>query len=168
MLDSDLAKIYGVTTKRLNEQFGRNKERFPEDFAFQLTPEEVADLRSQIATSNVGRGGRRYRPFVFTEHGAIMLASVLNSKIAVAASVNVVRAFVAMREAISRNKKLADKLAEIEGRLDGHDETLTELFAAIRQLIEAPDEAEGEGPRREIGFHVKNARNGKEISAARK
>jgi ORF6N domain len=159
MLDSDLAAIYGVTTKRLNEQFGRNEERFPADFAFQLTVQELAALRSQFATSNGGRGGRRHRPFVFTEHGAIMLASVLNSKVAVAASVNVVRAFVSMREVISRNKKLAEKFAEIEGRLDGHDETLVELFAAIRQLIEGPDEAEG--PKREIGFHVKNARNGK-------
>jgi phage regulator Rha-like protein len=160
MLDSDLARIYGVTTKRLNEQFARNKERFPEDFAFQLTAQEVTALRSQIATSNVGRGGRRYRPFVFTEHGAIMLASVLNSKTAVAASVNVVRAFVSMREAISRNKKLAEKFAEIESRLDGQDETLAELFSAIRQLIDGPDEAEG--PKRQIGFHVKDARNGKE------
>jgi hypothetical protein len=160
MLDSDLAKIYGVPTMRLNEQFKRNQDRFPEDFAFQLTAQELAALRSQIATSNAGRGGRRYRPFVFTEHGAIMLASVLNSKVAVAASVNVVRAFVSMREAISRNKKLAEKFAEIEGRLDGHDETLAELFAAIRQLIDGPDEAEG--PKREIGFHVKDAKNGKE------
>lgn len=92
-----------------------------------------------------------------------MLASVLNSKVAVAASVNVVRAFVALREAISRNKKLAEKFAEIEGRLDGHDGTLADLFAAIRQLLDAPDE--DEGPQREIGFHVKNARRGKEIAA---
>ncbi len=168
MLDSDLAEIYGVTTKQLNQQLRRNKDRFPKDFAFQLTVQEVASLRSQIVTTNVGRGGRRYRPFVFTEHGAIMLASVLNSKVAVAASVSVVRAFVAMREAISRNKKLAEKLAEIEGRLDGHDETLAELFAAIRQLIEAPDEADSDKPKREIGFHVKDARNGKQISAVRK
>ncbi|MGZ8921547.1 MAG: ORF6N domain-containing protein [Limisphaerales bacterium] len=159
MLDEDLAKIYGVTTKRLNEQYRRNEGRFPDDFAFQLTAQEVVALRSQIATSKEGRGGRRYRPLVFTEHGAIMLASVLNSKVAVAASVNVVRAFVSMREAISRNKKLAEKFAEIEGRLDGHDETLVELFAAIRQLIEGSEEADGS--KREIGFHVKNARNGK-------
>ena len=164
MLDSDLAKIYGVSTKRLNQQYGRNSERFPEDFAFQLTSQEVRALRLQIATSNGGRGGRRSRPVVFTEHGAIMLASVLNSKVAIAASVNVVRAFVAMREAFSRNKKLQDKLAEIESRLDGHDETLTELFAAIRQLLDAPDEQDS--TRREIGFHVKDARNGKTISGA--
>ena len=167
MLDSDLAKIYGVTTSRLNEQFRRNHGRFPEDFAFQLTQQEFTTLMSQIAISKPGRGGRRKLPIVFTEHGAIMLASVLNSKVAVAASVNVVRAFVSMREAISRNKKLQDKLAEIESRLDGHDETLAELFAAIRQLLDAPDE-EGERSRREIGFHVKDARNGKEISAAKK
>ena len=92
-----------------------------------------------------------------------MLASVLNSKVAVAASVNVVRAFVALREAVSRNKKLAEKFAEIEGRLDGHDETLTELFAAIRKLLDGPDEADA--PRRQIGFHVKDARNGKQVTA---
>jgi phage regulator Rha-like protein len=160
MLDSDLAKIYGVTTKRLNEQLKRNKHRFPKDFAFQLNAREMGELRSQNVTTSSEHGGRRKFPYVFTEHGAIMLASVLNSKVAVAASVNVVRTFVSMREAISRNKKLAEKFAEIEGRLDGHDETLAELFAAIRQLIDGPDEAEGS--KREIGFHVKNARNGKE------
>jgi ORF6N domain len=159
MLDSDLAKIYGVSTSQLNQQFRRNESRFPKDFAFQLTQQEFAGLMSQIVISKTGRGGTRKLPIVFTEHGAIMLASVLNSKVAVAASVNVVRAFVSMREAISRNKKLAEKFAEIEGRLDGHDETLAELFAAIRQLIDGPDEAGG--PKREIGFHVKNARNGK-------
>jgi hypothetical protein len=168
MLDSDLARIYGVTTKRLNEQFRRNRDRFPQDFAFQITSEELTTLRSQIATSNSGssRGGRRYRPVVFTEHGAIMLATVLNSKVAIAASVNVVRAFVAMREVIGRNKKLQEKLAEIEGRLDGHDDTLAELFAAIRQLIDAPNEPEP--PRREIGFHVRDAKKGKEISVVDK
>ena len=160
MLDADLAKIYGVTTKRLNEQLKRNKDRFPKDFAFQLTAREIAEMRSQFVTTLSEHGGRRNLPYVFTEHGAIMLASVLNSKTAVAASVNVVRAFVSMREAISRNKKLAEKFAEIESRLDGHDETLAELFAAIRQLIDGPDEAEG--PKRQIGFHVKDARNGKE------
>lgn len=163
MLDSDLARIYGVSTARLNQQYRRNQKRFPEDFAFQLTRQEFTDLMLQIAISSSAHGGRRILPMVFTEHGAIMLASVLNSKVAIAASVNVVRAFVAMREVISRNKKLAEKFAEIEGRLDGHDETLAELFAAIRQLLDAPDEADG--PRREIGFHVKNARNGKQVPA---
>jgi hypothetical protein len=166
MLDADLAKIYGVSTTRLNEQFKRNGGRFPEDFAFRLTQKEFTSLMSQIAISKPGRGGRRKLPIVFTEHGAIMLASVLNSKVAVAASVNVVRAFVSMREALSRNKKLAEKFAEIEGRLDGHDETLAELFDAIRQLINAPDQPEGS--RRQIGFHVKDARNGREISAVDK
>jgi hypothetical protein len=94
MLDSDLAPLYGVTTKRLNEQFRRNRERFPADFAFQLTVEEVANLRSHIATSSSEWGGRRYRPRVFTEHGAVMLASVLKTRIAVEASIQVVRAFV--------------------------------------------------------------------------
>ena len=160
MLDSDLAKTYGVTTKRLNEQYRRNRGRFPKDFAFQLTAQELTHLRSQIATAKMSR----YRPTVFTEHGAIMLASVLNSKVAIAASVTVVRAFVAMREVISRNKQLQDKLAEIEGRLDGHDESLQELFAAIHQLLDAPENPEEDEPRREIGFHVKNARKGKDFA----
>jgi hypothetical protein len=160
MLDRDLAKIYGVSTKQLNQQFKRNRSRFPQDFAFQITAKENSELRSQNVTTSSDHGGARKLPIVFTEHGAIMLASVLNSKTAVAASVNVVRAFVSMREAISRNKKLAEKFAEIESRLDGHDETLAELFSAIRQLIDGPDEAEG--PKRQIGFHVKDARNGKE------
>lgn len=163
MLDSDLAKIYGVTTTRLNQQYRRNQTRFPADFAFRIHAQELASLMLQNAISKPGRGGRRKLPIVFTEHGAIMLASVLNSKLAIAASVRVVRAFVAMREAISRHKKLQEKLAEIEGRLDGHDETLRELFAAIHQLLEAPDECIV--PRREIGFHVKNARKGRNIAA---
>src|SRR5688500_5513538 len=108
MLDSDLAEIYGVSTSQLNQQFRRNAKRFPEDFAFQLTRREFADLISQIAISKAGRGGTRKLPIVFTEHGAIMLASVLNSNVAVAASVNVVCAFVSMRVALSRNKQLED------------------------------------------------------------
>src|SRR2546423_5025569 len=128
MLDSDLAAIYGVTTKRLNQQVRRNIHRFPEDFAFQLTAEEFAALRSQIATSSLrsqnatsNKGGRRYAPWVFTEHGAIMLASVLNSEVAIEASVRVVRAFVRLREIISANAELAAKFAQLERRLDSHD-----------------------------------------------
>jgi ORF6N domain len=158
MLDSDLAGIYGVTTKRLNEQLKRNRERFPNDFAFQLTTNEVAILRSQFATSSLRsqiatsnrRGGRRYRPWVFTEHGALMLASVLNSGVAIAASVRVVRAFVRLREMISANTELARKLSELEHKLDGHDHAIAELFAAIRQLLEPPLK-----PKPEIGFHVR-------------
>jgi hypothetical protein len=151
MLDSDLAAIYGVTTKRLNEQMRRNRNRFPGDFAFQLTATEFANLRSQIATSK--RGGRRYRPWVFTEHGAIMLASVLNSDIAIDASVRVVRAFVRLREIISANAELAAKFTELERRLDSHDQAIAQLFAAIRQLLTPAPEK-----KREIGFHVREER----------
>ncbi len=150
MLDADLAMIYGVTTKRLNEQLKRNRLRFPPDFAFQLTAEELTNLRSQIATSSF-HGGRRYRPWVFTEHGAIMLASVLNSQIAVRASVRVVRAFVRLREMVAANAQLAVKLEELERRLDSHDEAIANLFAALRQLLEPPEAPK----RREIGFHVR-------------
>jgi ORF6N domain len=158
MLDSDLAVIYQVSTKRLNEQLRRNRNRFPVDFAFQLTVEELTDLRSQFATSNLRlqtaastkRGGRRYLPWVFTEHGAIMLASVLNSDVAVQASVRVVRVFVRLREMVSGNAALAVKLAELERRPDSQDESIANLFQAIRQLLTPPTK-----PKREIGFHVR-------------
>jgi hypothetical protein len=148
MLDSDLAKIYGVSTMRLNEQFKRNSRRFPSDFAFQLTQQEFADLISQIAISKKGRGGRRKLPWVLTEHGALMLASVLNSPIAVESSVRVVRAFVLMREQLAAHKDLAQKLSELESRVSGHDESIQNLFEAIRQLIEPPLPED----RKQIGF----------------
>jgi phage regulator Rha-like protein len=150
MLDSDLAELYGVTTKRLNEQVKRNQQRFPADFMFQLTSEETKNLRSQIATSNRGGGGRRYRPYAFTEHGAIMAASVLNSRRAIEVSVYVVRAFVKLREMLRTHKELAGKLAELEKRIEGHDDEITTLFEAIRQLMEPPEE-----PSKRIGFHTK-------------
>jgi hypothetical protein len=147
MLDSDLAKIYGVTTIRLNEQFRRNRERFPEDFAFQLTSEEFAGLRSQFAISSL-HGGRRYLPWVFTEHGALMLGNILSSKTAIEASVRVVRAFVLMREQLTANKDLAQKLSELENRVSGHDESIQNLFEAIRQLVKPPLPED----RKQIGF----------------
>ena len=150
MLDSDLAEIYKVSTKQLNQQLKRNNNRFPEDFAFQLTAEELVRLRSQIVTSKKGRGGRRFRPWVFTEHGAIMLASVLNSDVAVQASVRVVRAFVRLREMVASNAQLAGKLAELEQRLDSHDVAIIDLFAALKRLLESETK-----PKREIGFHVR-------------
>jgi ORF6N domain-containing protein len=150
MLDSDLAAIYGVTTKRLNEQLRRNRSRFPSDFAFQLTAQEFADLRSQFATSTF-HGGRRYQPWVFTEHGALMLASVLNSEIAVQASVRVVRAFVRLREMVAANAQLAAKLKELDRRFDSHDQAIANLFAALKQLLEPSKPPK----RREIGFHVR-------------
>lgn len=145
MLDSDLAELYRVSTKRLNEQVRRNRERFPEDFMFQLTPEETEALRSQFATSNRGRGGRRYRPYAFTEHGAVMLASVLNSPVAVQASIQVVRAFIRLREILATHKELARKLAELEQK---YDRQFKVVFDAIRELM-APPKKE----RKEIGFH---------------
>ena len=152
MLDSDLARIYGVSTMRLNEQLRRNKKRFPSDFAFQLTREEFTNLISQFAISR-SHGGRRKLPWAFTEHGAIMLASVLNSAVAIDASVRVVRAFVRLREIISANAELAAKFAQLERRLDSHDEAIAQLFAAIRQLLAPLPEK-----KREIGFHVRERR----------
>lgn len=146
MLDADLAKIYGVQLKRLNEQVRRNAERFPKDFAFQLTAQEFTDMRSQIATAS--KRNLRYLPWVFTEHGALMLASVLNSPVAVEASVRVVRAFVEMREHLAASKELAQKLSELEGRVSGHDEAIQNLFEAIRQLVEPAMPA----ARKQIGF----------------
>ena len=152
MLDSDLARIYGVSTAHLNQQLKRNLSRFPEDFAFQLNQQEFASLMSQIVTSKKGRGGRRKRPWAFTEHGAIMLASVLNSPVAIEASVRVVRAFIHLREMLASNKQLAAKFAELERRLDGHDDAIKTLFDAIRELLQPVSSGTS---RREIGFHIK-------------
>jgi hypothetical protein len=136
MLDSDLSVVYGISAKRLNEQVRRNIQRFPSSFAFQLTEGEWESLRSQIATSKKGRGGRRYLPWVFTEHGALQLASVLNSQVAIEASIRVVQVFVSMREQLAAHKELAHKLAELEERVSGHDSHIQSLFEAIRQLVE--------------------------------
>ena len=153
MLDSDLAKIYGVPAKRLNEQVGRNLKRFPSSFAFQLTEQEWERLRSQNATSKKGRGGRRYLPWVFTEHGALQLTSVLKSQTAIEASIRVVQVFISMRGQLAAHKELAGKLAELEGRITGHDEALQNLFEAIRQLIEPPLPEN----RKQIGFMRESA-----------
>lgn len=149
MLDSDLAQVYDVSTKQLNQQLKRNKNRFPEDFAFQLTTKEFTSLRSQIVTSKT-RGGRRYLPWAFSEHGALMLAGVLNSEIAIQASVRVVRAFVRLREMVAANAQLATKLKDLERRRDSHDEAIVDLFAALKRLLEPEPKA-----KREIGFHVR-------------
>src|SRR6266446_1539600 len=149
MLDSDLAAIYGTSTMRLNERFKRNRKRFPDDFAFVLTREEFTNLISQNAISR-SHGGRRSLPVAFTEHGAIMLASVLNSDVAVQASVRVVRAFVRLREMVAANAQLAAKLEELERRLDSHDEAIVDLFAALKRLLEPEPK-----PKREIGFHAR-------------
>ena len=147
ILDCDLALLYGVPVKRLNEQVKRNRARFPDDFLFQLTDDEAKGLRSQFATSKEGRGGRRYRPFVFTEHGAIMAATVLNSKTAVEMSVFVVRAFVRLRTVLAAHEELSLKVSELEKRVDGHDESILAIVHAIKELMKPPV------PRRKsIGF----------------
>jgi hypothetical protein len=150
ILDTDLAILYGVSVKRLNEQVRRNRARFPQDFAFPLDNHELANLKSQFATSSWG--GKRKPPRAFTEHGAIMAATVLNSARAIEVSVYVVRAFVQMRETLASNKQLATRLNELEARLerriDGHDRAIDEILGAIRQLMTPP-----EPPRRRgIGF----------------
>ena len=152
MIDADLAALYGVTTKRFNEQVKRNLARFPADFMFQLSETEHAALRSQIATSNSGRGGRRYLPYVYTEHGAIMAATILNSPRATEMSVFIVRAFVELREAFATHKKLAERIDELESRLERklatHDQAITGILEAIRQLMAPPEPAK----KRRIGF----------------
>ena len=148
--DYDLARLYGVTTKRLNEAVKRNQQRFPADFAFQLTREELVNLRSQIATSS-SHGGRRYLPYAFTEYGAIMTANVLDTDQAIRMGVFVVRAFVKLTEALAQNKALAEKLLELERKLEGHDDAIRDLFETLRRLL-APSP---EPPRKQIGFHVR-------------
>jgi hypothetical protein len=162
MLDADLARVYGVPTKRLNEQVKRNADRFPADFMFQLTWEEATALRLQSLASRMGRkprsrsqnatlkrgGNVKYRPCVFTEHGAIMAANVLNPQQAVTASVFVVRAFVKLREMLATHRQLAGKLAELERRLEKHDGQIIALIEAIRQLMAPPPDP----PRKRIGF----------------
>lgn len=151
LLDSELAMLYGVTTARLNEAVKRNLERFPEDFVFRLTEEEFAALISQNATSKPGRGGRRKLPWAFTEHGAIMAATMLNSPRAVEMSVYVVRAFVKLRQLLVSHKDLARKLASLERSLIALDlktqRQFKEVYDAIRALMAAPAPK-----RRAIGF----------------
>jgi hypothetical protein len=151
ILDQDLARLYGTSTKRLNEQVKRNRERFPEDFMFQLEVQEVASLRSQIATSNAPKGGRRYRPYVFTEHGAVMAANVLSSKIAIDASILVVRTFIRMRTMLAEHGELKRRLQDIEKRLAQgfaqHEEELQEIRFLLAQL-EKPVEQK----KRRVGF----------------
>jgi len=149
LLDSDLAELYGVETKALNRAVKRNSDRFPDDFMFQLTDEEVESLRCQIGTSNIGRGGRRYQPYAFTEQGVAMLSSVLRSQRAVQVNVAIMRAFVSLRRLLATNEDLSRKFAELERKLEGHDDAIKSLFDAIRELMLPPRK-----PKREIGFHA--------------
>jgi hypothetical protein len=148
LLDAELASLYGVTTKRLNEQVKRNAARFPEDFMFRLTRAETEALnRSQIAAGSQKHRDPRFPPYVFTEHGAIMAATILSSTRAVEMSVYVVRAFVHLRELLASNTALARKLNELEGKLKNHDEAITAILSAIRELMNPPPPK-----RRPIGF----------------
>ena len=162
LLDAGLAALYGVEVKALNQAVKRNEERFPPDFVFQLTAEEDEALRSQFVTSKSSRGGRRYAPYAFTEHGAIMAASVLNSPRAVEMSVFVVRAFVRLRDTLASHKALAAKFAELEQRLETHDKTIGEIIDAIRALVTPP-----ERPARKIGFRLDAVSKPKMLESAR-
>jgi hypothetical protein len=167
VLDSDLAAVYGVTTKRLNEQFRRNRKRFPGDFAFQLSVEEYVSLRSQSATLDEGGSGkelirsqsatlklgrgqhRKYRPWAFTEHGALQVANILRSDRAIAMSVYVIRAFIELREKVATNAAILKRLAEIDKTLLEHDTALRDIFRKLMPLLAPP----AQPPRRQIGFH---------------
>ena len=149
LTDQQLADLYQVPTKVLLQAVKRNQERFPNDFAFQLTRQEFAHLRSQIVTSKKGRGGSRYMPYVFTEQGVAMLSSVLRSGRAVQVNVAIMRAFVSLRRLLATNETLSRKFAELERKLEGHDEAIKSLFNAIRELMLPPAK-----PKREIGFHA--------------
>ncbi len=148
LLDAELADLYGVTTKALNQAVKRNADRFPEDFMFRLNPRETESVnRSQIVTGSQKNRDPRFPPFTFTEHGAIMAASILNSPRAVEMSVYVVRAFVQLRELLASNTALARKLNELEGKLKNHDEAIAAILSAIRELMNPPSPK-----RRGIGF----------------
>jgi hypothetical protein len=153
VLDSDLAVLYGIQPKRLNERVKRNRRRFPCDFMFRLTVKEARALRSQIATLDGGRGRhRKYAPYAFTEHGVVMLASVLNSDVAIRVSLQIVRAFVRLRAAIAAHTELARKLEQLERKYDGQ---FTVVFEAIRRLM-APGSSK---PKRVIGFRTRTDPN---------
>ena len=152
MVDRDLAVLYGIPTKRLNEQVRRNIRRFPDDFMFQLTKQEILmlnirslRLRSQIATSK--RGGLRYLPYVFTEQGVAMLSSVLNSERAIQVNIAIMRVFVKLKQILSTHKDLVHKLNELERKIEKHDVDIQSIFEAIRQLMAPPEKS-----RRMIGF----------------
>jgi hypothetical protein len=170
ILDWELAQLYGVAAKVLNQAVKRNRKRFPADFMFQLSAKEFENLKSQIATSSGDRTeaemlatnwsqsvtssskyrGKTYRPYAFTEQGVAMLSSVLNSERAVKVNIAIMRAFVKLREMLETNRELARKFAELENRVGKHDDEIAAIIDAIRQLMAPPEK-----PRREIGFHVR-------------
>jgi len=148
MLDFDLAKLYGVPTKRLNEQVKRNMERFPEDFIFQLTMEEASFSRSQFATLKRGEN-IKYLPYAFTEQGVAMLSSVLKSKTAIQVNIAIMRTFVRLKQIISLNKELAVKLAILERKIQNHDVDIKNIFDAIRKLTQFEEK-----PKNKMGFRI--------------
>ena len=149
MSDLDLAELYGVETRVLIQAVKRNSDRFPEDFMFQLTPDETESLRSQFVISNVGRGGRRYSPYVFTEQGVAMLSSVLHSKRAIQVNIAIMRAFVKLRDYLSTHKEPAHQLEQTQRTQKEHTGHINAIWKAIQQLIEPPLK-----PKRRIGFGV--------------
>ena len=160
ILDSDLAALYGVTVSVFNQAVKRNMKRFPADFAFQLTREEHETLRSQIVISKPERrGGRQYLPFAFTEHGAVMAASILNSPKAVEMSVEVVRAFIRLRQILASNRHLAARVDDLERKMNQsnatHSKNIVTLFDAVRSLMATPEK-----PKRQIGFQTKGRGRG--------
>jgi hypothetical protein len=148
LLDSDLAALYGVTTGNLNKAVKRNAQRFPSDFMFRLSTQEVQNLRFQFGISRWG--GRRALPYVFTEQGIAMLSSVLNSDRAIRVNIAIMRVFVKLRQALETNRELAQNFSELEQRVGKHDEEIAAILEAIRRLMAPPKK-----PRREIGFHVR-------------
>jgi hypothetical protein len=150
MLDDDLAKLYDVETRRLNEQVKRNHERFPEDFMFQLTKEELENLKSQFATSSWG--GRRKLPYAFTEHGVLMLSSVLNSDRAIEVNIQIMRIYSKIRQMLLTHKDILLRLEQIEQTLSGHDDKILLIFEYIKQLEQARQQQDDQTSRRLIGF----------------
>lgn len=150
MLDSDLADLYGVETKVLKRAVKRNRERFPEDFMFQLNNQELIRLRCQNGTSKMGRGGSRYLPYAFTEQGVAMLSGVLTSPRAIRVNIAIMRAFVRLRQLLASHKELARKLEELERHLRDYDQKIEAIFSAIRQLMAGPQTSP-----KKIGFHVR-------------
>lgn len=151
MLDSDLARLYGVTTTRLNQQVARNRSRFPDDFAYQLTRQEFAALMLQNVISKAGRGGRRKLPWAFTEHGVAMLSSVLRSPMAVRVNIEIMRAFVRLRRLMATPGELVEQLARMAETVQLHDEQIKAIVEALSQMMAAPEK-----PQRRIGFHVQS------------
>ena len=148
MLDSDLAKLYGTTTSRLNEQVTRNRDRFPKDFAYQLTQKEFAILMSQNAISKKGSGGRRKLPWVFMEQGVAMLSSVLRSPTAVRVNIEIMRTFVKLRRLLATPGELVQQLTKLADTVQLHDDQIKVITEVLQQMLEKPEK-----PRRRIGFH---------------